>query len=503
MVGTYLLRCTPSNSPHAIFPSDLASRLGHQPSSLNVFRVKINSNDINQSIHYVSWVGHVQNTSKSVIIPSHQLNTSSIGINKDYHAFIERVTANDADDVFLKCMSQFDWEIASRQSSSIEQCMLRQHSITYRGQRLKVQLTKSLEVEFEVVKIMSPSCGQEGATVAKLSINTTLIIEPFLSTHSSTSESHELQKHDILKSSNPISSADDWDSYFPKLILSLERSTVFLRLLPQRFPPPRVVTSSDANLTTYNNPSESDATNTDELQQLVNEFVLESSIATSTIASPDQKAVPASSSVTVFTNPICFLSILSQSTGGISNEAYKVIHNKLLTVPYLTAVITTRSRVGNLDEVRPLTTTAIVRVVCTNTVRSYHISVSDVLKQSLGLQDYDLVALKVINLDKCVQRSPAKIFLQPVTFTSTNSRQVDHNEAAPTSSQHPNMQELRMALLRYREQNQPGSVLLTDGTVIALSVDVIADETSSAGNKAKPQVKRYECHYLVSLSFDR
>ena len=208
---------------------------------------------------YVCWLGEISQVSDDVIeLPAAQFEQFSaldVVTIEDAYAHVE-----EAIEVYFKPLSSFDWEIISSHAATVEQNLLRQISIAYVNQIIRVKVTRNLSVQLSCqsiktkkrcVSLTDTTSSSAFDRVVRMSGQTLAMIEPLttkpihtssnasnLSSTTSTSSSllastshHQSAPFETNNNNNNSSSS----RVFHALLTQTDsRDEMTLRVLPQR-----------------------------------------------------------------------------------------------------------------------------------------------------------------------------------------------------------------------------------------------------------------------------
>ena len=252
-----------SDSAFCKLPTTFAKKYGHlansnqgtRSSSLVVIQLRWSTQ---RDPVYVCWLGEISQVSDDVIeLPATQFETfSSLDVVtiEDAYAHVE-----EAIEVYFKPLSSFDWEIISSHAATVEQNLLRQISIAYVNQIIRVKVTRNLSVQLSCQSIKTNKrCVSSTDTtssafdrVVRMSGQTLAMIEPLTAKpiHTSNtpiasssassssllaSSSHHQSTH--IDDNNNNNNNNNSTRIFHTLLTQTDSGNdLTLRVLPQRF----------------------------------------------------------------------------------------------------------------------------------------------------------------------------------------------------------------------------------------------------------------------------
>lgn len=171
-------------SPHTSIPSSIA-RLSNR--GVHIARILLENQTFvkfHTKFHYFTVISAQANDTNEISLSTTQIAYLADILTPLLTFSLEIVNSEVimATEVLLKPRKNTDWEIISSHASSVENDFLRQFSILYRNQVLRIRVSTSMVADVIVQKISTSSMkSMDEYDVARLSTSTKLIVEPFVS----------------------------------------------------------------------------------------------------------------------------------------------------------------------------------------------------------------------------------------------------------------------------------------------------------------------------------
>jgi hypothetical protein len=129
---------------------------------------------------YLAWNGELAD-SNCLEIPCSDAHTSTLALDCGMYVIQAITTGVEAQDVCLRPASLSDWEIISTQAEYVEANMLRNHSILFVGQLVRVQMGPTLYACLVVTAVKTTYSGAGTVRAAQITNRSVLVIEPYKS----------------------------------------------------------------------------------------------------------------------------------------------------------------------------------------------------------------------------------------------------------------------------------------------------------------------------------